>query len=125
MTGIFRWLKSNGGKAYLGEIAGCQMLVGYIHIKLGKVDIYAHRIAWWFHYGQFPKDQVDHIKGNKADNWIINLREATNAQNHMNNRPPSRNTSGTKGVYWIKAKQCWNSLFMLAAAKYISVDLTH
>jgi hypothetical protein len=77
------------------------MPIGYVCIRVCKVFLYAHRLAWWFHYGQFPKDQVDHINGNRADNRIINLREAAHAHNRMNMRPTSRNTSGVKGVHWL------------------------
>src|SRR5215813_12463625 len=66
MTGIFRWLKSNGGRARVGAAAGCQMTIGYVCIRVCKILLYAHRLAWWFHYGQFPKNQVDHINGNRA-----------------------------------------------------------
>jgi hypothetical protein len=43
---------------------------------------------------------VDHVNGDKLDNRRCNLRIATRAQNVMNQRVSSANTSGFKGVSW-------------------------
>ena len=52
---------------------------------------------------------ANHINGIKTDNRIINLREATNAQNHCNRGPQKNNTSGVKGVYWFKPNRQWKA----------------
>jgi hypothetical protein len=58
----------------------------YIGIRLDNVLYLAHRLAWFYSYGKWPVDQIDHINGDRTDNRLINLREATNAENAQNKR---------------------------------------
>ena len=51
--------------------------------------------------------KVDHRDGNGLHNWRSNLRRATQAQNRCNNRLPSNNTSGFKGVTFYKRTGRW------------------
>ena len=55
-------------------------------------------MAWLYVHGKFPSDQIDHINLDKLDNRIVNLREATAAQNFANREAYTNNTSGFKGV---------------------------
>lgn len=50
---------------------------------------------------------IDHINLNKSDNRKENLRIVSNSQNRMNTRPPKCNTSGTKGVCYVKSRNKW------------------
>lgn len=52
---------------------------------------------------------VDHVNRtrNGLDNRRANLRLATRAENLANSFNPKVNTSGYKGVSWIKAEQKW------------------
>ena len=47
------------------------------------------------------------INGNKSDNRIENLREATISQNQCNRGKTQRNTSGIKNVSWQKDSKKW------------------
>ena len=67
----------------------------------------AHRIAWFMHYGEWPKDQIDHINGDATDNRIENLRDVSNQENQRNKSRQSRNTSGVTGVHWHKRDKKW------------------
>ena len=58
----------------------------------------AHRVAWAIYYGQWPKDQIDHINQDRSDNRISNLREAANCQNQWNISVRSSSRTGLKGV---------------------------
>lgn len=52
-------------------------------------------------------EQVDHINGNALDNRRENLRLAIGSQNNYNSRRYKNNTTGYKGVYFIKARRRW------------------
>lgn len=100
-TGIFTWINlTKKSKAKIGNIAGSKNNNGYISIKINQKRYVAHRLAWFYVYGVFPKDQLDHINRNKADNRIANLRECNNSQNAQNRTNPiSTNKSGYLGVF--------------------------
>ena len=63
-------------------------MAGYIEVNLrygGKqYRTMGHRIAWFLYYGYWPEHYLDHINGDKKDNRITNLREATHTQNMAN-----------------------------------------
>ena len=50
---------------------------------------------------------VDHINHNILDNRKQNLRIVKHAENLMNTKLYSNNTSGVKGVYWDKSRNKW------------------
>ena len=50
---------------------------------------------------------VDHIDGDKTNNKIENLREATVSQNRFNSKLQSNNKSGVKGVHFNKNYKKW------------------
>jgi hypothetical protein len=92
-TGLFTRLISNNGKHKAGGINSG----GYIHIKIMGQMFKAHRLAFLYMNGEFPKNQVDHINGVPSDNRWVNLREATFSQNMHNSK--SRRNDGMKGVF--------------------------
>lgn len=80
---------------------------GYLRTSINYKSYYVHRLIFVMHNGYFPK-QIDHIDGNRSNNKIENLREASNAQNNLNKTITKANTSGLKNVYWHKAAQKWS-----------------
>jgi len=59
----------------------------------------AHKALWAFAWGRWPVADLDHINGQRDDNGIDNLREATRAENNQNmRRARCDNKSGLLGV---------------------------
>ncbi len=109
-TGKFVWKKPASHQMHPGDEAGTQNASGYVFICVGGVRYKAHRLAWFYHYGEWPSDetpQIDHINGNRADNRIANLRLVTDEQNSRNQKVRSTNTSGRTGVQFHKPRGKW------------------
>ena len=99
-NGIFIRIKTN-------KETGCIDSNGYIVINVNKKIYRAHRLAWLYVYGDFPKNHIDHINGIKNDNKLSNLRQATWQQNNFNKTISIKNKSGIKGIHWNKARNKW------------------
>lgn len=105
VTGDFVRLESAGG-AKAGDIAGCRAN-GYVQIGVKSKLYLAHRLAFLYMTGEWPKADVDHINHIKDDNRWQNIRECTRSQNKANCGIPKTNTSGFKGVCWDDARNRW------------------
>ena len=106
-TGIFTRKVSTSRRVKAGDVAGCPDGHGYLRIMVCSRLHQAHRLAWLYVYGTWPKDQLDHINRNPSDNRIANLRDVSHKQNGQNASKPSNNTSGHPGVYWHKRDSKW------------------
>lgn len=69
-----------------GDEAGYLHPNGYVVVGLNGSMHGAHRIAFAIHYGKWPDLHIDHINGNRSDNRIKNLREASQSVNSQNRR---------------------------------------
>jgi hypothetical protein len=98
-TGLFTWKKSPTPRIAVGTAAGSTNEKGYIVIvHMGQI-LMAHRIAWLFAHGEWPKGDIDHINGNPADNRLCNLRDVTRSVNQQNLKRARRdNGTGLLGV---------------------------
>jgi len=86
-------------KHQIGDIAGCINKKGYVVIKCYGYTQKAHRLAFLYMNGEFPKLDVDHINGIKSDNRWENLRDVTKSVNLQNQRKPQViNKLGLLGV---------------------------
>ena len=100
------WIKPRSNRVKIGQQFGCYHVRGYRDGRLKGKLYKEHRLIWLYHYGVWPKDQLDHINGIKDDNRIENLREASHQQN-MFNRKSYGKTSKYKGVSWHKQRKKW------------------
>jgi hypothetical protein len=115
LTGIFTRLKGvPGNHGSSGSVAGWKDKDGYVCLRR-KTKIYkAHRLAWYYMYGELPKVKIDHINGHTADNRICNLRLATDKQNSQNrNKPNKSGNSGYMGVSKIVGSARWRAVICI------------
>lgn len=99
-TGDLYWKIDVSKNIKAGVLAGkIRKRDGYKIFTYKGKQFQAHRIVWLMATGAMPKEFIDHISGDRADNRLCNLREADrhiNAQNQ--HKPNKRNTSGYLGV---------------------------
>jgi hypothetical protein len=109
-TGRFYWIK-NKHRATAGSLAGTLSNEGYLMLTLSRKKYSAHRVAWLFANGHWPKQHIDHINGIRSDNRICNLRDVSNKENLHNIRGPysSNKTSKYLGVHFCKTSKKWVS----------------
>jgi hypothetical protein len=101
-TGFFTY-KINRGRRKVGDVAGHKS-DGYIWIGIDRERYSGHRLAWFYTYGEFPTDCLDHVNRDRSDNKLSNLREATKQENLQNRNIQRNNKSGITGVSWNKNK---------------------
>lgn len=113
-TGQFTWRLNVGshGRIKSGTIAGNPFDNGYWQIKLNGKHYQAHRLAWAYVTGEWPKNHIDHINGIKNDNRFCNLRDVSISINAQNQRKPrTDNKCGFLGVFChqTKTKTSWRA----------------
>jgi len=96
-TGFFYWKKC-GLKAKVGDIAGYKDIKGYIHIGVENKSYLAHRLAFLYMKGHFPKGEVDHIDINPSNNKWKNLRDVSHWVNMKNRKKSVKSITGIQGV---------------------------
>jgi hypothetical protein len=87
---------------------------GYQRLSLckdGKINhCYVHRlVAETFMDNPRNLNEVDHINNNRNDNRVINLQWVTRSQNLQNTSISKTNTSGVKGVTWVRNRDRWQA----------------
>lgn len=116
-TGKFVWLVAVGKRSVVGSEAG-SIMGGYVVIKYLGEPYLAHRLAWFLEKGSEPPTSIDHINGQKEDNRISNLREATFSQNMANTGIWRHNTSGYRGVSKQRRGGKWMSTIRFHRKRY-------
>lgn len=79
------WLAQHEGKSAGGRHKG-YLRLNFMHGGVRR-QIAAHRAIWALVYGHWPVHDLDHRNGDRSDNRLSNLREATRAENVQNLRP--------------------------------------
>lgn len=69
---------------------------------------YAHRLAWLWMTGEWPRDEIDHINNNSTDNRWENLREASHIENNRNK--DFRSGRKLLGACFHKASGLWRAI---------------
>lgn len=103
------WVTSNSGKQCFKTPNKRGYLVGSVF----GVNLLAHRVAWAIYYGYWPKNDLDHINGDRSDNRIHNLREATRTENNANRSDHKYGVSGYRGVSPVGDSKTWRAYICL------------
>jgi hypothetical protein len=108
-TGHFYWKVMIGDRSPVGKRAGGERN-GYWRIKIDGIYYRASRLAFLIVHGYWPSELVDHINRNRLDDRIVNLREASPAQNLVNSKLRKDNSTGYKGVQFSKKNGKYQAL---------------
>ncbi len=138
-TGVFTRPGSIQRPDRAGKQAGHLTRKGYRYIKIGRVNMQAHRLAWLYAHGVWPQHDIDHIDGNPSNNAIANLRDVTRSVNCQNKKTATRfskvgllgvcakNKGWTASIY-VDGRQCYLGIFsspIEAHAAYIAAKRQH
>ena len=109
-----KWCVTKDGNTFYAQRSG------YFRENCNKCRVIMHREIMGLSY----KDgkQIDHINRDGLDNRRANLRIASQSINMHNRRMNNNNTSGHKGVWWLKRNKKWIAAIM-ANGKRIHLGL--
>lgn len=88
---------------FSGTHAGSRSEKGYLRVLIDMRAYMAHRIIWLLVYATWPRDQIDHKDGDRANNKLDNLREASPSENQRNRKKDSYTTGEYKGVRQLRS----------------------
>lgn len=100
-TGVLTWRNDAGrwGRIKAGTKAGSTCTTGHLQVRVDGRLLIVHRICFTLANGVTPKQCVDHINGNPADNRAANLRDVSKRVNNQNiKRANSLSRHGRLGI---------------------------
>lgn len=121
-TGAFYWRSGAGNAVKRFDKAGYKNSAGYISIKIDGKLYFAHRLAWLYMAGEWPKNQIDHINRARHDNTFCNLRDVTIRENHHN----AKHNNDYVGVSFHRIKEKWGaSIYKDKRLHHLGYFITH
>ncbi len=111
-TGLWHWIAKtadNASRCKIGSIAGHANGNGHLQICVDHKFHMAHRLAWLYMTGEWPKGLLDHRNGIPSDNRWKNLRLATRSQNSANAKKRAGSFHPLKGARYYKRNNKWSS----------------
>jgi hypothetical protein len=110
--GNLYWVTASGRRSH-GPVGSVNNR-GYRVVSLAKgkfrKTLQCHRVIWFLCYGNWPVVHIDHIDGNKLNNQISNLRQATPKQNSQNRKHNTNSLVKFKGVSYRNKDDVYESV---------------
>lgn len=116
-TGVLSWKTPPRG-IEAGSPVKVRFQEGYQRFTTRGLNYSVHRVAWLLMTGEWPKANIDHKDGDRANNRWTNLRDvstAVNAQNAV--APQSNNVSGMRGVHQTSRSTRWYAQIQVAGKR--------
>lgn len=115
-TGLFTWRVPRKGTGGMGSAAGrVNSGNGYVDICVDYRRYLAHRLAWLYMTGEWPKNDVDHRDRVRTNNAWSNLRAATRSQNLANASKHKDGAAPFKGIQ--RAGKAWQATIMVRGVR--------
>lgn len=89
---------------WAGKSANHLKMDGRVLVRVDGQSFFASRVIYKWMTGQDPLALVDHKDRDQSNNRWKNLRPATRAQNQQNRKRLSHNTTGFKGVSYLRRR---------------------
>lgn len=107
ITGELFWKIRGARRRAIGAVAGAMNVQGYVQIQIDKEVLLAHRLIYFWLYGEWPEETIDHENRIKSDNRWLNLREVSYTKNNQNVLRRERHMAGVyrdtrKGIIFSK-----------------------
>lgn len=106
-TGIFSWKIQQSNAIKAGAKAGTLKPNGRVYISLFGDAYLAHRLAWFYVKGDWPKGTIRQRDGDLSSARFENLYEASITEVNVGRRLGKNNTSGRVGVTYNKRRKKW------------------
>lgn len=98
-TGEFTWRVSRRCVPAGTQAGSVHKGKGYRNIRVDLRLHSAHRLAWLYVHGCWPRFEIDHLDGDRLNNAITNLRDVPHRMNAENKRrAAAHNRCGKLGV---------------------------
>lgn len=102
-TGQFFWRSGAKGRKLAKEPLGFKNDEGYIIITLNGARYPAHRLVWFYEFGEFPDYPLTHKNKVRSDNRTRNLRQIIPDLK----RSERQKRSPYQGVTWDRNREAW------------------
>jgi len=116
-TGCFTLRKDLNPRAKASKQIGYLYNKGYVRVPYKGLKLSGHKLAWALFYGEWPKEDIDHINMDRSDNRIDNLRLANKSQNAMNRKALTGKSCGvsfhkTSGKFQARITVCGQTKYL-------------